>query len=437
MLKLERNIVYSFPLVSILCDIAKSFLGAETKIIAIRNGLFFLIMVYMLVKYFRQAVKINTTIIIILIYLTIELIATSAKVEQYNDLIRAMICKLLLPIGFIITSTYDDIKILNKRLFITNILFIISIIIFSILKIGENPYGGDSGFYSGMFTFSNIYIGSYLVIMLPLTYYDFKDKISKHAVPVVAIFTMIILVLSVRRTSIVLVLIAAFVYMYLYRDQLHRFVGYAVALLVVMVITFPLYQGILMKQLEARSDTFNDEGVAENLQGETRLVETVAVYHERIMNPDLKIFLFGQHLFDSPGNYDYGIHKGRPLHLDLNVMLHGAGIIGFGLIALFYVEIFTKYLAFKRKLELEQERLLIGCFLGMFFSHVFLLLSGGMLTVTFNVTSFLYMGAIMGLFKSAKMATAKPSLYGGSKSTNTVDSKPIVRKSFVYEPRNN
>lgn len=436
MIRLERNIVYALPLISICVDIVKSFLGADTKIIAVRNVLFFLIMLYMLIKYFKQAVRLNTTIVIILVYLTIELIATDASVEQYNDLIRAMICKLSLPIGFVVTSSYDHIKILNKRLLLTNILFVVSVVIFSILKIGENVYRSDSGFYSGTFTYSALYLGSYLLIMLPLVYYDFKDKFYKHVVPLVAIATMIILVLSVRRTSIVLVLIAAMVYLYLYRDQIARFTGYAIALAVVMVVTFPLYQGILMKQIEARSDVFNEEGVADNLQEETRLVETIAVYHERIMNPDITIFLFGQHLFDSPGNYDYGIHKGRPLHLDLNVMLHGAGIIGFGLLILFYVEIITKYIQLKVKLNLEQERLLIGCFLGMFFAHLFLLFSGGMLTITFNIISFLYMGAIMGLFKSGKLVQSKPKVYAHQKDEDIpeVFSAP-VSKPFVYEPR--
>ena len=136
-----------------------------------------------------------------------------------------------------------------------------------------------------------------------------------------------------------------------------------------------------------------------NLEEETRLVETIAVYKERIQESDFTTLLFGKHLFDSAGNYDRGVHKDRPLHLDINIVLHGSGLIGLFLLLMFYATIFLQYLRLKIELGIPHEKLITGCFLGIYFSHLFLLLSGGMLSVTFNLISYLYMGAILGLYQ--------------------------------------
>jgi hypothetical protein len=133
--------------------------------------------------------------------------------------------------------------------------------------------------------------------------------------------------------------------------------------------------------------------------------------------------LFGQHLFDSPGNYDHGIHKNRPLHLDLNVLLHGAGIIGLFLLIAIYAEIIVKYFYFKVKLHVPNEKLLISAFLGIYLSHLFLLFSGGLLQVTFNMISFLYMGCILGLFRKVKKEEIKALTFSSSDEKKMVSNR--------------
>ena len=432
MTKLERNILFSLPLISICFEVVRSFMHEDVNLMALRNYSIFLVIIFLLIKYFKLAVQFNIYLIIMMFYLIILLAATHAELEQVNDFIRVMDGKLALPLGFILTSTYGHIQILNKRLLITNILFSISIIIFSILGIGENQYGGDSGFNVGYFNHGIIYTGSFLLIILPIIYFDFKGKFAKYLIPTLGIVTLVILVLSVRRTSVVMVGIGLIFYMYYFRNQFSKILKNVIAMGIVLALTFPFYQDILFRQFQAR----NGEMTA-NLQEETRWVETVAVYNERIMNPDLRILLFGQHLFDSPGNYDNGIHGARPLHLDLNLMLHGAGLIGLILLILFYAHILHKYFLLKIKLGLPNEKLIHATFLGMYFSHIFLLFSGGMLSITFNIISMMYMGAILGLFAN-KRRELKP-LVNTTNSINKFDDfeKPEAprkkQKPYIYE----
>lgn len=430
MTKLERNIVFSLPLISICFEIVKSFMSGENNIMALRNYSFFLIIIFLVIKYFKVAVEANIYLVLLMFYLILLLVLTQAKLEQVNDFIRVMDGKLTILLGFILTSTYGHVQTINKRLFVTNILFVVSIIVFSILGIGQNQYGADSGFNVGYFNHGDIYTGSFLLIILPLIYFDAKGKMAKYVIPVTGIATLIILVLSVRRTSVVLVGIGLIFLMYFFRHQFSKIILNVFAMAIVLALTFPFYQDILLRQVQARTGE-----MTANLQEETRWIETVAVYRERIMNPDLKVLLFGQHLFDSNGNYDNGIHGTRPLHLDLNLMLHGAGLVGLILLVLFYAYIFYKYLTLKIRLDLPNEKLIHAAFLGIYFAHLFLLFSGGMLSVTFNIISMMYMGAILGLFRSKRQELKSLGVRENIKSNGF--EKPVIphpkKKPYIYE----
>jgi hypothetical protein len=151
------------------------------------------------------------------------------------------------------------------------------------------------------------------------------------------------------------------------------------------------------------------------------------------------VFFFGQHLFDSPGNYDGGIHGIRPLHLDTNIVLHGSGIIGLLIFISIYMRLFHKFLVTKTRLPSAIDTNLAGVFISMFLSHLFLIISGGMVTVTFNMISSLYMGGILGLYRSARMGTL-PAITDEAELKTLPESPKAIRKGkykpFVYEVSN-
>lgn len=424
MVKFERKLVYLLPLISITFEILKSFLGTDSQITVVRNILFFVFIVYLLVKYFPIAVRLNVYLLLLMFYFVLLLLIKGAVITQYNYFSLAFIAKMLFPIGFIFTYSFDHIKAINKNLLITNVFFVVSIIIFSIFGIGQNQYGGNTGFSVGYFNYSNIYIGAFLLIILPLIYADFEKKWIKNLFIVLGVATVIILILSVRRTALVILIIGSIVYAYLYRDHLFKFALQAVVLVIVIVLAFPLYKDILLRQLEARSNVV-DRGVGD-IEEETRYEETVAVWNERILNPDIRVLLFGDHLFDSKGNYDNGIHKERPIHLDLNIVLHGSGIVGLTIFILFYVVIYQKFLFYRVKGCVENEKLMAGAFMGIYWSHIFILFSGGFFTITFNLISYLYMGAILGVYKRAKENRIVQQDEAQNKFVTMVHKKPFV-----------
>jgi hypothetical protein len=389
---------------------------------------------YLLIKYFKYVFEFNIFLVIIIIYFLVLLIVNGAQLKDYNDWIQFVDAKMLLPLSFIFTSTYAHFKDIHKYFLITNILFVVSIIIFSIFSIGIDQYGSSSGFRSGAFEYSAIYIGSYLLLTYPLQLQDLKSKFAKNALLVLGLLTIIVLVLSVRRSALVILFIGVIVYVYLYRAHIGKIALYAFGFVVLLVLSFPLYSDILEKQIAARGDVFNEKSVGQNLQEETRLAETIAVYEERILTPDVLVFLFGDHLFDSAGNYAGGIHGPRPLHLDVNIILHGAGMIGLILFLAIYVQLFAKYETLKTRLNLPNEKNMTAAFMAMFLSHIFLLISGGMITMTFNMISSIYMGGILGLYRSKHLGTLPP--YVEEQVTPLVKTKKgtsFKTKPYVYE----
>lgn len=436
MTRFERYIVYLLPLVSLLSEILRSFLGEETKVLAMRDHGIFLVILYLTIRYFKSALHFNFALIFMMVYFFAILVFQGFDLAQYNYFVRVFDAKMLLPLGFIFTSSYLHIKALNKEMLIVNILFVGSIIVFSILGIGDDQYKSGSGFMTGTFTFSKIYIGSYLLLILPIIYSEMKGKLARNAYILLGIATLIILVLSVRRTSVVIVLIGAMVYIYYYRNHISRIVLNAFLLFVVVFSTFPIYEDILMRQISARGDVFNDRAVTENLQGETRYKETLAVYNERILNHDMGILLFGEHLFASAGHYDRGIHKDRPLHLDTNIVLHGSGVVGLALLILFYILLYLKFYSLRAKIRLSDHKNLVATFLGMFLSHLFIIISGGMSSVTFNMISYLYMGATLGYFRTVIIARSVKHYVKDDSANLPMKIFPEipVRKSFMYQP---
>jgi hypothetical protein len=345
---------------------------------------------------------------------------------------------MLLPLSFILTSSIEDLQHLNKRMFWIHILFVSSILIFSVLGIGEDQYGGGSSFKTGTFTHEKIYIGSFLLILSPLIFRELKNKLIKNVYVLICLVTVVILLLSVRRTSIVIVLIGAVVYLYYYKDQISRIFFYLTIVITILVVSMPLYQEILIKQLQARSKEFlSDRSMVEVLQGEMRYFETIAVWKERLFNPDKKLMLFGEHLFDSKGRYANGILRNRNIHLDINIVLHGSGIIGLLLFLGYYVQLIYKYSVYRRGVNFDDNKPLIYAFNGLFISNIFLLFSGGMTVITFNMISALYMGAILGYFRSLVVShyyNEGSMIYSNDQSSFSV--KDYYRRAFLFPPKN-
>ncbi len=374
----------------------------DIQIMAVRNYSFSLIVLYLSIKYIRPVMGVGTSLILLSSYLLALSFLSSDPLRSVNFFTVFFVPFMMFPLGFIATKSMTHIQRLYHYSLKTHVLFVLSILVFSIFRIGNEQYeGGSSLFRSGYFTFSNIYIGSYLLVISPLVYPTLNKKIHRGLYVTLCIITMLILLLSMRRTSIAIVVIVGVSYAIANRRHLAATIKRTVAVVVVMIAAFPFYQPILIEQMESRSYLFDkNEGIGDEIQGETRYIETIAVWKERIETKNIEHFLIGNEMFNSIGNYDRGRHGARPLHLDLTVILHGSGIIGLILYFLVHIQMIRMYFRIKKKLPSNSFNSSKAIFVGIFASIIMLFFSGSLDAMSFRIVAFLYLGGILGVFSS-------------------------------------
>lgn len=399
----DRFILGMLPVISILAEIVKSFFE-ESKVMALKNYLCLALVLYLTIRYFKYCIKVNLSIYLLGLYLLVCLIFQNGNLETFNTWIAVFESKWLFPLGFILVFNLDQLKPINKGVLLTGLLFAIFLLIFLAFNIGENQYGGVGGFTVGSFKFTRIYTGSYVIMCLPLLFLTVSGKWMKKLIPVLGLIIFIILVMSTRRTSILLVIIGMAVFALSFLRLLPSYLPKVIVFLCLVAVCFPLYKDILLDQLNKRSHVFIEQK-GFDLESETRYEETLAVWNERLRHYDLKVIFFGNHLFDSIGNYDQGVHRERPLHLDINVILHGSGLIGLVIFIFFFAEVLVLFLKIGFQPETTTDRIIWSTFLTFYLAMLFLIFSGGMTTVTHNMIGSIILGATLGLMSSQRKLT--------------------------------
>ena len=121
---------------------------------------------------------------------------------------------------------------------------------------------------------------------------------------------------------------------------------------------------------------------------------------ETIFSNDLKLFLFGKEVFNSPGNYANGKFGPRMIHNDYNMILHGSGVIGLLLFITWPIPLYVFYRKMKilAKPSFEDKRLfdiMTVLFLNLLVMGYLISLSGGINAILFNSIRVALMGGIL------------------------------------------
>ena len=391
MTRFDRSLLLALPLISLAGEVIRSFTTA-TAVLAGRNILCLMLTGYLVLRYLHQVLKFSWSLAVLAIYTIILLVVQEAPIDAYTEWAMIFESRFLFPLAFILLADHRSFIRLNKVILRIGILFFFFLTLFLIVGIGENQYGGEGGFTVGAFKFGRIYTGSFVLLTLPVIWSQIHSRRIPYIIPILALGILIILMISTRRSALVIVFIGLVFQLWFHRHQIGKILRWTFAAMLAVAACFPLYKDVLFKQLELRSHVFvEQQGL--DIESETRYEESIAVWRERIETSRPGLFIFGDHLFNSAGHYDNGIHGDRPLHLDLTVMLHGSGLLGLLLYLVFYFELFFRYLRTSTGIRSPEIH---AAFLGYFASLVFLLFSGGMTSVTFNMMAALYIGSILG-----------------------------------------
>lgn len=193
-------------------------------------------------------------------------------------------------------------------------------------------------FTTGFLTTSRMYIAPLLIFLG--VHYIFTNKNRGAMIKLfdiaLILFNIALLIVITRRTSLVMIVGALFVYMLLNRQLIFKMVILVFCLIAALIFSYPLYEAKLAAQLEKREriqdlETYEEEG---------RYLETLFIidYHDKREDP-LEL-LFGVKLWDT---FSFGIKyfgRDRPIHSDINMIFYSTGLFGLLLFTLFFIHYF-------------------------------------------------------------------------------------------------
>jgi hypothetical protein len=405
-LKIENRVlnIANIPVVLIIFDVLRGFMGGIGTIETI------VMMLYCLyfVLFVKKTLMANIWITIFLLYaFTLALFSTNS-VRTYQNFSWVFISMMMYSIAFNHVRTLDDLKQINKSILIVIWIFVINGIVTSQLGIGTNPYGGS--FVMGAFAYTTLYSGSIALLLLPLIIFDLKKNYLRIITLVVSAILYGLLFLSLRRTAIIIPVVGYLIY-FVYSSYKRVIIAGLLTAAVIMIVSYPLYERILMSQINARGNVFSE---TYDPTEEGRFLEGRFVMDERLRDDvPFHLTLFGEEVFNEYGKYNDGYFGERQIHVDYYKIIFTLGLTGMILYLLIFWDIGFKFYRFKMALPSDTYLSeLKGIFITLFLVSFMVSFMGGMLSVTFRSMIFIYLGAILGVFKgyiNPESVTHKPS----------------------------
>lgn len=285
-------------------------------------------------------------------------------------------------------------RLLNSIALI-GVLYILNIIISTVFGITGKSYSREIFQVGNIFT-EGLNSMAYILIATPLILH-LRPK-NKRLIFIIAIIIFILVFVQLKRISILAVIIGLMIQVVYSKNRISIVLGLVVSVLV-MLVAYPVYENALNLQYKVRERRLTTV----NIEEEGRYQETFHAINETIFSNDLKLFLFGKEVFNSPGNYANGKYGPRMIHNDYNMILHGSGVIGLLLFISWPIPLYLFYRKIKitAQYSFQDKRLfdiLSVLFINLIIIGYLISLSGSLKGVLFNSIRVALMGSILRLF---------------------------------------
>jgi len=408
-IKYKSRFIYAYLVFNIIIDVSLGFIEVEMQLVAISRALISLLFIF--IVYVDSKGKLfhgSFIILVYLIYLLVLVPFSSNILVSFSSYLKVVLTISMFPLGLFYFDSIIKLRKLNVAVIWVMFFIFVNFLFANVFGIGSNPYGGGIEFYVGNIKLSAINTPVYALLILT-SIFQVNGKNHKKWSVIFAIPSLIFLILSLKRISLVALAFGILIILFYSRHK-SKYIKWALIIFVIIISLSPFYIDILEQQIEARGQRLN----IEIIEKESRYFETLNVIEEIIYGRDIKKTLFGKEIFNSVGFYASRFSN-RPLHVDYNILLYGTGTIGVFLYLLVYLTIFFQFRKIKNRLlknvsnyqGKEIYYILMPLFYAIFWGTLIISISGGMLGITHRTLSFLYMGAIIGILKSG---SAKVSL---------------------------
>ncbi|QDH80093.1 hypothetical protein FKX85_14045 [Echinicola soli] len=334
----QKNFIYALMVFYLVFDMFDGFYK-DLKIFAAIRYILPLVMVIAYIVANKAFRKGDWVFMLITLYITALLIFNPGNLILSAKTAFALIISLsMVMVGNFFGSKRDFIKEFEPYNRFMLIAIPLYLIMANVLHIGEAVYGGS--FTTGFLGTSRMYIAP--IIIFISIHYVLESKSSSLFLRTIDIsfitLNIIFLVVITRRTSVGMLAFAIIAYAILNRKVVFKLAMVVVALLAIMILTYPLYQQQLNAQLAERERITEVDNYAET---EPRYLETIFLYqHFKNSEDPLELF-FGIQLFDT---IDFGIKNfghGRSIHSDINMLFYSTGLVGMLLFLVFFLHYFV------------------------------------------------------------------------------------------------
>jgi len=262
----------------------------------------------------------------------------------------------------------------------------------NIFSLGYSDYLEDSIFFG--FSGVNMTKGMAILVLISPLFFSFINKKSLRGVVLMIVITsVIIIILGVKRTSIISLFVGYFVF-FVFSPQKSRLTKGFFLIVMAIFISSPFYFGSLKDRIEAREEAgrFNIELANEE---EGRVIEMKEVINSFINN-NISYKLFGAEFFNSAEYF----RTDRMLHTDYTTMLAGSGIIGLSLFVLVYCMLFLKACYFYRIFRTNFfNQNIIAVSFALIIALIILGFAGTVTGIALRSIAFMFLGAAFSILR--------------------------------------
>ena len=395
-----RNYFFALPMLNVLLDALTYYYDRGSIIATLRLALILPLIIYFLMYRFKMH-RTNIFLILFLGYTLLLVPFSTDLARSIQGYSKVFVSMMMLPISFWAIRDKEDLRKMSLGMVAMAVVMLGYTVVSNIYGVGTFHYNHEeeTGFSSGLTT-SKLYAGSFYVVALPIMFPLFNRKWVKVISITLGVVLMALLLISVRRTAILIILTGLAVYMFFSSYKLRTY-AMVVTLLLGLVALFPLYGDILLAKMENRGmHKFSGESLSE----EARYRETIAVYDEMLYE-NQELLLFGKELYNTPRNYAHGSFGNRRMHIDYNIVTYGSGLPGIFLYLMIPLALFLYFRQVRSHIPDSKENQEMGAVFLAYFAIFFLVSGiGGMFEITFRSIMFTFLGAILGMYRAKFLA---------------------------------
>lgn len=345
-------------------------------------------------NYVRNVTPVHKAIYLFLLYLLILSIFSSNRFLSFSMTIKVAIGTLMFAIGYQFFKDYDAYKFLLKYYLFVLIVVFLTFLYSGITGIGNIDYSEDGLLYGG---FGVSIVKTFILILAqgPLFYNILTKKSRKRMIFVLLAITLIFVLVSMKRGGLLALLSVVIVFLIYYKIKLSTIMPIT-ALILVLYLTSFIYKDTLVRNFESREKRmYGFSQAAESFEDEARYNETALVI-DALMNNGIKHAIFGSELFN-----EFKFFKtNRMLHIDLNVILNGSGILGLFLLLRIYYLIFSRANFYLKVFRLDFRRKVAISVIAVIISLQFIAISGSIRAIDYRGLIFLFLGASLGFLEN-------------------------------------